>query len=477
MSAGPVVAPAPRMLVPVRRPFPPAAALGSAAVIGLVAGLAVLVDPRLALVPPALLVAGWAVVRAPGVALGAYLFLPFYKAALTGVVPIDLTVLLAALNALQLGPILMDRGRGTGEARGGPSIVGTSAWVGFGILLSAGVMWAVDPALAASRAVGWWLLVVAPLAAAYRVATEPRFVDQLLVTGFAVGAVIVVLAAPGIFGAERLAAAGENTLQTGAITLIVAILAGAWLLPAASRPVRLGLAAVAAVGIVESIASGSRGPLLAFGVVGVLALIRRVRATHGVTRSEIIPALGLLALAAIVVVLGDRLPGASLARLGQVDEAVAGRTMLWSAGLQLFAGQPLLGVGPGGFAAWAAEQPRLLEFTYPHNDLVQVAAELGVVGLVVIAPVLVVAFGRSVPAEPRWVATRAIAVFMLVLGMVAGDVYGDRLLWGLVVLQLAAPISPATRPVGPTERWTSSPPEAPGAGPQAPGLPGTRLRR
>jgi O-antigen ligase len=410
----------------------PAAAAGILG-LGLVAGVSAAVDPRLLMVPVGLVVGAWVVVRAPGVGLGAYLFLPFYKAALSGIVPIDLTVLLAAVNALQLGPLVL---AGERPVRG--SSRGTTAWLAFGILVVAGITWAADPALGASRAATWWLLVVAPLIAAYRVASRPAFVDQLLATGLAIGLAVVAIAIPGIFGSARLAAAGENTLQTGAITLLTALLAGAWVAPAVPLVVRGLAAAVIAVAIVESVASGSRGPLLAFGAVVAVAVVGRITSASGLRRSDLAVGLGLVALGLVVVAVADRLPGASLARLGQLDEAVGGRTTLWAAGLDLFSQRPVLGQGTGGFAAYAAAQPRLLEFTYPHNDLVQVAAELGIVGLAVIVTVLGFAFLRPLPGERRWAVIRLVGLFMLLVGMVSGDLYGDRLLWGLVVLQLAA---------------------------------------
>ena len=58
-----------------------------------------------------------------------------------------------------------------------------------------------------------------------------------------------------------------------------------------------------------------------------------------------------------------------------------GRVELWSAGWESFIERPLVGLGTGGFAdAFPSE-------LYPHNLFLELAAELGIVGLL-----LVVAF-------------------------------------------------------------------------------------
>jgi O-antigen ligase len=159
----------------------------------------------------------------------------------------------------------------------------------------------------------------------------------------------------------------------------------------------------------------------------------------------VVSAIVVVALASVV----DRLPGASLSRFALLqsvldasaptDTSAAARGDLFAVAAQQFAERPLFGNGTGSFATWAQTHVGFTDFTYPHNDLMQFAAELGIIGAGIFAGFLIVAFGRRLPQTPGWQAIYALALFMVINGLVSGDVYGDRLMWGLLVLLVAAP--------------------------------------
>ncbi len=390
-----------------------------------------------------------AMVRYPGILLAAYLLTPFYKFALAGILPVDVTVLLALLNGAQLFWLV------TGKVQFAGSKWGLALWVVFGLLVLGGVTWAGDQGIALDRAIAWWILVVLPLIAVVRVVSDSQFVDQFLAATFALGLLVIFVGFSLLFGGERLAVLGENTIQTGQITLIAAIIGVAWIASVAPVWLRwLGIAVIP-IALIESVASGSRGPILAFLIVLAVAVARRMVGGRGVSRHDLRLALaGTVAIAAIAVVL-DRLPSLSLLRFQLLaeelgtgnsgDSSFTVRVELFQAAADLFATRPLLGHGTGSFAAFAQGQVGFTTFTYPHDILLQLGAELGFVAVSIFVGLVVIAFTRRGEEAPRWAAIRGLALFMFVNASISGDIYSDRLLLGLLLLLIAAPMLPRLR--------------------------------
>jgi O-antigen ligase len=445
--------------------------LAVTAAIGLGAiGIALVVTvagPALAIAPFALAAAAWAWWRFPGASLAAYLFLPFYKASLGPLSPVDLTPVLAMGAAVQVIPFLAGRHRYLG------SRAGLVLWVALSAAILAGVLWAVQQQIAVDRAAFWWILILFPSLAALRIASKPGLIDQFVSAGFAIGVVITVLGIPGMFGAGRLSVGGENTLQTGAITLIVALVSIFWTLrvaPAWARPLAAILIVVA---MIESIASGSRGPLLAFLVALGFGVVGRLRNGRPLSRRD--GGLAVLAIAAVggLVVAVSRLPAQSIDRLlllgglvgpgGSAGSSIDTRVDLYSLATWMFTQSPLIGHGTGSFAAYTTTRAGLQVYAYPHNDLLQLAAELGVVGAAMFVALVGIGMLRRIPETPAWITVRILLVFMLVLGMTSGDIYGDRLMWGLLVLVVSAPVIRGTADGAPTgaEPAVAGPPDYP----------------
>lgn len=419
--------------------------------------------PVVAVAPFVAIATVWVWLRMPGVLLGTYLFLPFYKAALGPLSPIDLTPLLAVASASQLVLVL----RARKPYRG--SRIGLALWAVLGLVVLAGVTWAGQQDLALDRASFWWALILLPSIASVLVASDTRFITQFLATGFVIGTIIVLLGVPNLFGLARLSTIGENTLQTGAITLMVALLTIFWLLRIVPRWARPFGAALVAVALVESVASGSRGPLIAFVIALCYGFLRRVISGRPISRHDI----GLAAVAACAVaslaVAVSRLPSQSIARIlllggavgsvGQIGGVIGVRVDLFSLAMQMFLDRPLLGNGTGAFAAYTTTHVGLNQYTYPHNDLLQVAAEFGIVGVGLVVVLAMIALFRRLPAGGAWSSARVLFVFMLVLSLSSGDIYGDRFLWGLLVILICSsassdeakgyPVGAVTRTVAP----------------------------
>ncbi|MGH3047102.1 MAG: O-antigen ligase family protein [Gaiellaceae bacterium] len=151
-----------------------------------------------------------------------------------------------------------------------------------------------------------------------------------------------------------------------------------------------------------------------------------------------------------------------------LDRATGGRFELVSKGVRIAADHPLVGVGVGGFEEAYTERvegPRRFDEPASHNVVVTMAAETGVVGLVLfawlVAAAFVVAFRRT-RAAPRPV---RIAGLVAGIGLFAVFVHGlfydafleDPLVWVFFALAaLAARESTPAEGAPPAARATAS---------------------
>ncbi len=419
--------------------------------LGTVAALAVIATGPL---PVVLLIAGVLapilVIFRPGVLFAAYLLVAFYKGALQGYSPVDITVLFALLNALQIVPVILDR-RPRGVSRAGALL-----WLALALLVLGGVLYAPDQDLALRRAGTYWALVLLPiLPAALRVGSEPRYVREFLWTFFAMGAVTVALGLVQLSATDRLVVLGMNTIQVSRAALLVPLLGATFVLRErvpVLRPVTIALIPAA---VVIALASGSRGPILVLVALGVLGAIRSF-ARPKMVNWRYAGAIAGLALASIVVLwlAAPDLPTLSVRQFANFADFVQGglaggasvgdtssqtRVKLFGLAVSLFEGQPVLGVGTAGFEALS---PRLLGpangLAYPHNAVLQFAAEFGLVGVALFTSLILLALTRRLPPGSYGRAVRVLFLFFLLNAMVSGDIFSDRETWGLLLLVLLA---------------------------------------
>jgi O-antigen ligase len=204
--------------------------------------------------------------------------------------------------------------------------------------------------------------------------------------------------------------------------------------------------------IVGAVASGSRGGLLAaLAVVAVLAL----RAGR---RARLLAMAGMAGTASVLLVAAWLFaPVGDLLRSRFVEQTVeqqyaSGRTSIWQDSLDLLAQHPLWGAGLDGFYGTLGEA-RGIE--YPHNYLLAVASEGGLLGLglltlTVLAWAAAVRSGRAggPAAEVLRRAMMAGALFVAVASMFSGGYYDARLAWCFAALAAALTVPrPAPSPV------------------------------
>jgi O-antigen ligase len=106
----------------------------------------------------------------------------------------------------------------------------------------------------------------------------------------------------------------------------------------------------------------------------------------------------LVALVAIIVPLSLAVPTSPIRRLISPDysddEAVAARRVAWQAGLRMIKTHPMFGVGLGNFKPLSEsyEDPDNVWISVAHNTYIELAAELGIPGLLLFVSVLVTSF-------------------------------------------------------------------------------------
>lgn len=258
-----------------------------------------------------------------------------------------------------------------------------------------------------SRKVQFFLIVnIALLAAGIVVGTRRRDVELSLALMAGVAAIAALVVAGQIMGGVQPNFEGRYAISNEHYDPIaLGRLAGSGLLitlfmVVATRS-RYRLVALGALPFITIalLASGGRGAVL--GVVAGLAVLLGVPAILTVRRWKILTGILVSGILATLFV-----PGAALDRAVSVLSGSSqgrdsgGRTDLWSQAWNAFANHPVDGIGTGGFISLNPAE------RYPHNFVLEVAAELGALGLVPLLLalgtgvfVLVSSMRRAAPGE------------------------------------------------------------------------------
>jgi O-antigen ligase len=261
--------------------------------------------------------------------------------------------------------------------------------------------------------------------------------------GLAMCVVYVLNPTPDAALDGRIALHGSNTIQTAryagaALVVVITFMLSRrrWSLPALACATALGLL---------MIGTGSRGPLVAT-VISLLSLVpvhtkdsRRLRRRAA-------------ALAVVVAAVGfylftktDALARSRIDLLFAQDKgaSVSERTTMWGLAWRAFEHAPL-GLGWGGL------QPKLMPIDiYPHDILLEVLGEAGLIGACALVLLLCGAYARAYAHARRGdVDARGLLVlltFWLVNALVSGDVNDNR---GLFVVAAAAVVMSRPRREG-----------------------------
>jgi O-antigen ligase len=176
-------------------------------------------------------------------------------------------------------------------------------------------------------------------------------------------------------------------------------------------------------------AAGSRGPLLGL-IAGALVLgALSLQSADARRRLLLVVPVGLVA----AFVVGRVVPGQSITRvlsfISGSDTQGEDRIALWHAAWRVFGDHPVLGLGTGGFGSLSNL------YDYPHNLVLEVAAELGVVGLLLLAAIVWTGGaqahrawrGSDRPVEAGF--ALALLAYALLNAMFSGDIAGNGQIW------------------------------------------------
>lgn len=200
-------------------------------------------------------------------------------------------------------------------------------------------------------------------------------------------------------------------------------------------------ACVIPVSLVALLASGSRGPVLG-GSLGLLVLlVMLARSRTAALRIAVLSAVVVASFALVTQLVPSGAAQRSLSVVTGSRSGLAsnGRNQLWQAGWNTFVAHPLLGAGTGSFATEERQTvcpgPGCLD-KYPHNVLLETAAELGVGGVLLMS-IVIVSGGAAILRLRRLGGRRAdyaailFALFVAAstTAMLTGDITGDGGIW------------------------------------------------
>jgi O-antigen ligase len=370
----------------------------------------------------------------------------FKRSPLLSWLPIDLTLLAAAVMLIALMMILAARG---------PNLR-VSPWA-FALIAALVPGWAMlDLAneYQIKKLLGMGITLLAACGATYLIdsPSKQRKWTHVLVAIASVYALAVLIAPADQTVAGALTLEGSNTTAAGQVAGVAfVVLFTRALLNEGGR--RILLVASSLVFLAFLIASGSRGAFLAT-ILAVVA-VGLIRAKGRPGRIAI-----LLVGAMSVYVILSRLGNAGAARIasslfGSADATLT-RDPLWKDAWNAVLSDPvrLIGVGWGNFGS--VRQMGLVDQQsrqYAHNVILEIWVEGGVVALIaicafIIASLLRLARGwRTVEGTILF----GIGIFALVNASLSGDVNDNRLMWvSLTLAWVSAASSPRIRPAGVT---------------------------
>ncbi|GAA4587988.1 O-antigen ligase [Actinoplanes octamycinicus] len=386
-------------------------------------------DPRVFLAPGLLLVL---------IAVGGRFTLD--RAGFTGLGWVDLRVVGLIVALVLLVVDLSRRARAT-TSRDETWLVVTLLFFLFQI---ASALWAPPAARIGAQVLDLVLLAALTLAFYYWTLGDPdravRFTFQL----FYLTAIVFALAAifingPGEQGRYSAFGGGPNVFVRiqllGVISAIALALLHRRLLPLLATPLL----------VLAALLSGSRGALMAGGVVGGYALWKiRGRLKPG----PVIAAGGFLVVAAVVIWFTAPPAFTSLFQERFVEQTVqeqylSNRTDIWAAALNLGWEHPVGGAGLDGFYGLIGIN-QMIE--YPHNYVLAVVAEGGVIGISLLTGAVIL-WARTVRgggARPQVTGLAvSAAVFVALSSLFSGDYYDARLAWIFAAMAAAAAVAQA----------------------------------
>jgi O-Antigen ligase len=299
-----------------------------------------------------------------------------------------------------------------------------------------------------------------------------RFFILLLVFGVAMGVDYAISSsdAPERGRLDDFLRIGENYLALGRLVGMAAMVAFALWLRSPPRSAR-GVALIAAIALCgyALLKAGGRNPVAAAAIPMLMPLLLSFRLSRGqlVISRSILAALGFVAVVTLgvisLVVSGD----SSLRTLHRFDtlmsedsggRSAASRFEHWGRAVAYWAERPLVGHGVGAWPIlyWGRDYRH-----YPHNMILELLVEVGLVGLVLFAALVLVGARRvslqRLREDPALMCALMLCMNTFVNAMSTGDLADNRNLFAMLGLLAMRP------PKGPIDAGTQGRPPDVGA--------------
>jgi hypothetical protein len=303
-------------------------------------------------------------------------------------------------------------------------LVGLSGWIGVvlrstPLAIEDTALWRAASTLTYANATAGFLLLPVHLALARSVLRPGerlwRSASYLLLVGIA----------------ATLSRAGFVALLAGGVILVFML--GRRRALAALWPIGAG-ALIALVGLVPNLVASARSQpaaaVIALLVGGVVALVRP---------SPKVAAAGVAAVVMVALLVPGAVTraGKELLRIRLTPASAHVRQETWGATFRLVQKHPVLGVGAQDMVVfYRSRTAGPVGSKFAHNEFLQLTAEQGILGLVLLTVVLAVAarsLARSRSKTPDWMWAGAVAGFAAFLAHSAGD-----FLWHVPVIPLCA---------------------------------------
>lgn len=378
------------------------------------------------------LLAGLALFVWPEVALAAFMSVGAVKGnpTLSAFLPIDLTVAVAAILVLACVFKVL-------QARRLPQLwPGYLSYAPLSLLMLFSLLYTPDFGAGLDKTARFITLGGVSALAPFVILDSARKVTLFLYTLVLFGIGISAYSLRGLGGYDRLVAPGGLTLQLGVAAGFAIAILWTMIVPGLRFWRRILLYPVLAVLIIALVGSGARG-----AAIGVTACVIYGLFVYRALIADVvlIGAAGLLGGLSLFSI-----PHASYRYLSTLltenpNAAMGLRTDMLELGSRLIWEHPATGVGVGGYAFFSRNP---LLFGWPHNLLVEIAAELGLLALCIFLAQLLWAgwegvqqiMDRGFPFRQLSVAVLALIMFDSVQMIKSGNINDNRDIWLLMGL-------------------------------------------
>jgi hypothetical protein len=299
----------------------------------------------------------------------------------------------------------------------------------------------------------YFVFIVLPVGAAVAMMIDrpedswPVVGSQLMI-GIGIGLVTVALLGDRILGDQRYQWQGNLIALATVIAIQPWLIKNYWV-----------SAAVGVLGVAGMMFAEARQSLAAFLIVLLLTAVywgaaRYLQESPG-TPNRLRAALSgrYVALPLVLVILTgaaiaftynpNRLCGCITDRIIALQSGPGDRDKLIEQGLRMVADNPILGGGLGSFAGVVPDTENKVFYQYPHNVPLEVAAETGLVGFLLlfvplIAAWLALTWAGIKRASPVIASVMMIVAVFFIVANISGDIPSDRGMWiaGIVALKL-----------------------------------------